>query len=162
MRKAVFDILQSQVEGARFLDLFAGSGAMGLEALSRDAVHATFVESDRLALRCIEENIHTLKVELKCSMLGYDCLHALKKLAKGNQRFDVVYADPPYAAAAPLLKEILLFFDGNDLLNKGGVLFLEEAVPPSLKPENFSLTQLRHIDSRSFSRSTLHQFRLPG
>ena len=158
MRKAVFDILQNQVEGALFLDLFAGSGAMGLEALSRGAEHATFVESDRSALHCIEENIQTLKVELKCSVLRYDCLLALKKLAKGKHRFDIVYTDPPYAAAANLLKEILLFFDGNDLLNKGGVLFLEEAVPPTLKPENFSLKQLHYINSRSFSRSTLHQF----
>jgi 16S rRNA (guanine966-N2)-methyltransferase len=162
MRKAVFDILQSQVEDAQFLDLFAGSGAVGLEALSRGAEHATFVESDRSALRCIEENIHTLKVELKSSVLGYDCLLALKKLAKGKLRFDIVYVDPPYAAAANLLKEVLLFFDGNEILNKGGVLFLEEAMPPTLTPKNLPLANLRYIDSRTFSRSTLHQFRLPG
>ena len=63
MRKSVFDILQTQIEGAAFLDLYAGSGAMGLEALSRGASHATFVDANRFALSCIEDNICLLKVE---------------------------------------------------------------------------------------------------
>jgi 16S rRNA (guanine(966)-N(2))-methyltransferase RsmD len=157
MRKAVFDILQSDVDGANFLDLYAGSGAMGLEALSRGAAHATFVETDRQSLRCIEENCRDLKIEKQCTLIGYDSLLALKKLAKDKQHFNIVYADPPYAAAARLNQEILSFFDTHPLLDKGGTLFLEEAVPPSLKPD--TLTALRHVDTRTFSRSALHQFR---
>jgi 16S rRNA (guanine966-N2)-methyltransferase len=162
MRKAVFDILQSEIDGANFLDLYAGSGAMGLEALSRGASHATFVETNRFALRCIEENCRNLKVAEQCTLIGYDCLRALKKLAKEGKCFGIVYADPPYAAAARmhLLQEILTFFDTHPLLNKGGTLFLEEAAPPTLKTEALRLTSLRHIDTRSFSRSTLHQFRM--
>jgi 16S rRNA (guanine966-N2)-methyltransferase len=160
MRKAVLDILQNQVEDAHLLDLYAGTGAMGLEALSRGAAHATFVENDRAALHCLQENIQTLKVDEKCTLVGYDCSSALKKFAKKKLRFDIVYADPPYAVASKLLEEILLFFDTHDLLNKGGVLFLEEAFPPTLKTENLSLAHLRFVDTRSFSHSTLHQFRL--
>ena len=63
LRKAVFDILQNSIEDFRFLDLFAGSGAMGIEALSRGAKHATFVESHKDALRCINANLATLKLE---------------------------------------------------------------------------------------------------
>jgi 16S rRNA (guanine966-N2)-methyltransferase len=160
MRKAVFDILQSEIEGASFLDLYAGSGAMGIEALSRGADLATFVESNREPFRCIEENTRLLAVQDKCTLMSYDVLLALKKFSKEGKRFDIAYADPPYAPAAKLklLEEILLFFDTHSLLNEGGKLFLEEAAPPSLKVEKLPLTTLRLIDSRSFSRSTLHQF----
>lgn len=160
MRKAVFDILQTQIDGAEFLDLYAGSGAMGLEALSRGASSATFVETNRFALRSIEENCKDLNVEKQTIVMGYDSLLALKKLAKANKQFDVVYADPPYAAAARLrlLQELLLFFDTHPLLKKGGRLFLEEAAPPLLKSEDLQLSSLRFVDSRTFSRSALHQF----
>lgn len=161
MRKAVFDILQSKIEGASFLDLYAGTGAMGLEALSRGASHATFIETDRFALRCIEENSRDLKIEKQCTLIGYDCLLALKKLVKEKKQFDIVYVDPPYAAAARLhlLQEILTFFDSHPLLTNNGTLFLEEASPPTLKLP--LLTSLRHVDTRSFSRSALHQFHMP-
>lgn len=162
MRKAVFDILQSKVEEAHFLDLYAGTGAMGLEALSRGAAHATFVESNPQAMRCIDENIKTLQVDGQCSLIGYDCFIALKKLSKAEKKFDIVYADPPYAAGSrlKLLQEILGFFDTHSLLNPGGILFLEEAAPPELKPN--TLAHLRHVDTRTFSRSALHQFHMSG
>ncbi len=159
MRKAVFDILQMQVDGAEFLDLYAGSGAMGLEALSRGASHVTFVETNRFAFHCIEENCRQLKVEKACRLISYDCLLALKKLVKEKKRFNIVYADPPYKAASQL-QEILLFFDTYPVLNPGGVLFLEEAAPPLLDPQNVTLNSLHFVDSRTFSRSTLHQFRV--
>jgi 16S rRNA (guanine(966)-N(2))-methyltransferase RsmD len=163
MRKAVFDILQDQIEEASFLDLYAGTGAMGLEALSRGACRATFVETNPHALRCIGDNCRNLKVESQCSLMGYDCFLALKKLIKENLHFDIVYADPPYAASSRLhlLQKILTFFDSHPtLLNSGATLFLEEATPPVLKPETLPLTHLRYVDSRSFSRSALHQFRM--
>jgi 16S rRNA (guanine(966)-N(2))-methyltransferase RsmD len=155
MRKAVFDILQHKIQGAGFLDLYAGTGAMGLEALSRGASHATFVESH---IHCVAENVRLLGVETQCTLMGYDTLLALKKLAKEGHRFDVVYADPPYRLH--LLQEILGFVDSQLLLLPGGTLFLEEAAPPTLKPE--ALTHLRHVDTRTFSRSALHQFQMSG
>jgi len=158
MRKAVFDILQHKIEDALFLDLYAGTGAMGLEALSRGASHSTFVETHRSAIQCLEENFRLFQVESKCTLMGYDALLALKRLAKEGRRFDIMYADPPYRLH--LLQEILTFIDAHLLLNPGGTLFLEEAAPPTLKPE--TLTHLRHVDTRTFSRSALHQFQMPG
>jgi 16S rRNA (guanine966-N2)-methyltransferase len=164
MRKAVFDILQTQIDGAHFLDLYAGSGAMGLEALSRGALHATFVEANRNAFRCIEENTRLLEVQDQCAMMSYDALLALKKIAREGRRFDIAYVDPPYAPAAKLrlLQEIILFFDAHPLLNTGGRLFLEEASPPTLKIDLLPLLTLSYVDTRSFSRSSLHQFRTRG
>jgi 16S rRNA (guanine(966)-N(2))-methyltransferase RsmD len=162
MRKAVFDIVQARIEGASFLDLYAGTGAMGLEALSRGACHATFVETHRSALRCIEDNVRDLKVESQCTLIGYDAFFALRKLAKERRRFDIVYADPPYGSISHsnLLQEILTFFDANALLSHGGTLFLEETDPPALKPVTLPLVHLHHVNTRSFSRSALHQFSL--
>lgn len=175
MRKAVFDILQSHIEGAHFLDLYSGSGAMGLEALSRGASHATFVESNRDAFHCIEENTRMLKIQEHCTLISYDALLALKKMAREGQTYDIVYVDPPYtvgrsffafsslrvytpAARLRLFEEILLFFDTHSLLKKRGRLFLEEAAPATLKGDLSHLKHLRHVDTRIFSRSTLHQF----
>ncbi len=162
MRKAVFDILQTEIEGARFLDLYAGSGAMGIEALSRGASHATFVESGRAAFRCIEENTRLLDLQDQCTLMSYDVLLALKKIGKEGEIHNIVYVDPPYAPAAKLklLQEILHFFDTHPVLDSPGRLFLEEAFPASLKTDHLQLTTLRHVDSRSFSRSTLHQFQM--
>ncbi len=161
MRKAVFDILQTDVEDVHFLDLYAGSGAMGLEALSRGASHATFVESNRNAFRCIEENTRLLEVQDRCTLMSYDVQLALKKCAKENLRFDIVYADPPYLPGAKLrlLEELLLFFDTHPILNPGGRIFLEEADPATLEADSFPLSTLKFTDTRTFSRSTLHQFR---
>ncbi len=162
MRKAVFDILQTHIENVQFLDLYAGSGAMGFEALSRGAAHCTFVEANRHAFQCIEENMRSLQVQNQCSLLSYDVLLALKKFAKEDRKFDIVYVDPPYLPGAKfdLLEHILLFFDTHSLLNSGGRLFLEEASPPHLKTKTLQLTNLRNVDSRTFSRSILLQFQM--
>lgn len=164
MRKAVFDILQGEIEEAYFLDLYAGSGAMGLEALSRGAAHATFVETSRNAFRCIEENTRLLDVQDRCTMMSYDTLLALKKIVKESRHFDIAYVDPPYSAGAKrhLLEEILCFFDTHSILKAGGKIFLEEASPATLNVKSMELSQLKFVDSRTFSRSTLHQFQMKG
>jgi 16S rRNA (guanine966-N2)-methyltransferase len=91
VREAVFAILGS-VEGASVLDLFAGSGALGLEALSREASSAVFVESDPAALEAIERNVEKLRLE-GARIVRSD---ALRFLAKTDERYDVVFVDPPY------------------------------------------------------------------
>ncbi len=134
---------------------------MGLEALSRGAKSATFVEADKNAFHCIKDNVKLLKVESCCTLISYDALLALKKLIKSHHCFDLIYADPPYAAAAKhnLLGELLLLFDQEELIRPGGRVFLEEAAPGTLKPQELQLNHLVFVDSRSFSKSTLHQFR---
>ncbi len=101
-RQAVFNILQNEIEEADFLDLYAGSGSMGLEALSRGAKTATFIETDRKAISCIKENMKLLEVESVCTLISYDVILALKKWIKSGVSFDIIYADPPYAPAAKL------------------------------------------------------------
>jgi 16S rRNA (guanine966-N2)-methyltransferase len=94
VREAVFSIL-GPIEGARVLDLFAGSGAMGLEALSRGAAAAVFVESDREACRVIQRNLEKLRLtgaDVRCQ----DALDALRDEKARGRRYDLVLADAPY------------------------------------------------------------------
>lgn len=99
VRESWFNILQGPVRGARVLDLFAGSGALGLEALSRGAVAADFVENTRAALAALKANITTLNVTERTTVHRQDALTFAESLRPGQ--YDVAFADPPYASAAP-------------------------------------------------------------
>jgi len=96
VREASFDLLMSrfEVRGISVLDLFAGTGALGLEALSRGAKHATFVESNPLARRCCRENVHSLGVVDVSSILQMDVSSFLDRAAPDS--FKLILADPPY------------------------------------------------------------------
>src|SRR5438876_6237896 len=96
VREAWFSILQRPLRGARVLDLFAGSGALGLEALSRGAVSADFVEIHRLALSSLKANITLLKVDDRAAVHRVDALKFAELLHPGQ--YDVAFADPPYAS----------------------------------------------------------------
>jgi 16S rRNA (guanine966-N2)-methyltransferase len=112
VREAVFSII-GHVEGARVLDLFAGSGAMGLEALSRGAATAVFVENDRAACRIIQRNLEKLRLtgaDVRCQ----DALAALREERARGRRYDLVLVDAPYevweryeAALAEIVPELL-------------------------------------------------------
>src|SRR5262252_9303250 len=93
VRETAFNLI-GPVDGAAVLDVFAGSGALGLEALSRGAERATFVESDPDACRTIERNLE--KLRLKGTVLKRDALRALAAEAAAGRRYDLVLADPPY------------------------------------------------------------------
>lgn len=95
VRQALFSIWQEEVVDSRFLDLFAGSGAVGLEALSRGALEAVFVESDRAALEVLRRNTQAL-FPGATRVLGRPVQVALESLAAHGERFDLIFADPPY------------------------------------------------------------------
>jgi 16S rRNA (guanine966-N2)-methyltransferase len=95
VREAWFNILQRSMRGARVLDLYAGAGALGLEALSRGAVSADFVEIHRNALAALKANLKTLKVEQRANIHRVDALRYAEQLHPGQ--YDVAFADPPYA-----------------------------------------------------------------
>lgn len=149
LRSAVFNICQADIEGARFLDLFAGSGAMGLEALSRGAKSATFVEKDKKAASCIKENIALLGVSERSEVFSTDAMTALHKMTKP---FDIVYIDPPYDLN---LQEIVQTLLSCNLLT--GWLFLEEREKTHLPTEYPALTL---YDRRRYGIALLSIFRI--
>jgi 16S rRNA (guanine966-N2)-methyltransferase len=101
VREAAFNLI-GPVDGADVLDLFAGSGAMGLEALSRGAARVTFVESDRDACRAIDANLEKLRLT-GARVVQQDAARALALEAQAGRRYDLVLVDPPYAELAAIL-----------------------------------------------------------
>ena len=108
VREAWFSILQRSLRGARVLDLYAGSGALGLEALSRGAASADFVEVHRNALAALKANLKTLKVEGRATIHKVDALKYAEQLHPGQ--FDVAFADPPYANANDQTARLVAMF----------------------------------------------------
>ncbi|MBS0624726.1 MAG: 16S rRNA (guanine(966)-N(2))-methyltransferase RsmD [Verrucomicrobia bacterium] len=148
VREAVFNICQDLIREARFLDLFAGSGAMGLEALSRGASHATFVERDKNAASCIKENLTLLNLVSKSQVISIDAEAALKKM---TSPFDIIYIDPPYdTTIMPYIDSIL----ENRLLSS--LLFLEERQKTHTSIER---SELELYDKRRYGIALLSIFR---
>ncbi len=100
IREAWFSALGDSLEGARVVDLFAGSGALGLEALSRGAMHAHFVESNRRAAAAIRDNIRSLGVTDRATLVVREVFAFLMERERPMDRFDIGLADPPYASDA--------------------------------------------------------------
>jgi 16S rRNA (guanine966-N2)-methyltransferase len=94
----LFDWLGAIVDCARVLDLFAGTGALGIEALSRGAQSAVFVESSRRALAVLRRNVSELGIESESRVVGMDVVRALDVLVREGRRFDLVFADPPFTS----------------------------------------------------------------
>ena len=110
VRESIFNILMSMgrpPDGAQVLDLFAGSGALGIEALSRGAAAATFVESDRRARTAIDANLTATHLADRATVFGRDVRATLSALAGRGARFDLVLVDPPYALNAADLASVL-------------------------------------------------------
>ena len=96
IKETLFNMLQYQLAGCSFLDLFAGSGAIGIEALSRGASMAVFVEDAPRALACIRENLETTHLKDRALVLAMDVMGALKRLEADGKAFDLIFMDPPY------------------------------------------------------------------
>jgi len=125
VREAAFNLIgPGYVEEANVLDLFAGSGAMGLEALSRGAAHATFVESERDACRTINRNLDKLGLE-GATVLCQDALTALRADARGGTRYDLVLVDPPYQRFSSLQNALIQHLP--EILAPNGLLLVETA-----------------------------------
>ncbi|MCB1082036.1 MAG: 16S rRNA (guanine(966)-N(2))-methyltransferase RsmD [Chlamydiia bacterium] len=139
LRETVFNIAQHAVEGKTFLDLFAGSGAMGFEALSRGAVSATFIEKDRLALKALDDNIAALGLKNQAKVISGDVLAVIKRL--NGLSFDLIYVDPPYEKGLQIMA--LELIERYQLLAPDGLLFVEESEKTVLDFSSLSLLALR-------------------
>ena len=97
VRESLFNILSPRLAGARVLDLFAGTGALALEALSRGADFAVLCDRDRMALSCIRKNVAAVRAEDRCRVFPGDYAACIRSLSgQGKEGFDLVFLDPPY------------------------------------------------------------------
>lgn len=121
-KETLFNVMQFDVPGAYFLDLFAGSGQIGLEALSRGAAYAVFVENSRKAASCIEDNILFTKFDKVSRLMMTDAVTAVRTL-EGKYKFDIVFMDPPYNKE--LEKEVLITLSDSDILKDDTLIVVE-------------------------------------
>jgi 16S rRNA (guanine966-N2)-methyltransferase len=141
LRETLFNVLMPRIEGARVLDGYAGSGAVGIEALSRGAAHVTFVETDARAVRLIERNLARCAVEDRYAIIRAGFAGAVARLPAGG--FDLVLLDPPYDAAT--LSSGL--HAGAPLVAPDGLLIIEHARRNEAPARAASMMKMRDIMS---------------
>jgi len=153
VREAVFNILPRDFPFRKALDLFAGTGAMGIEALSRGAGYAVFVDNDQASIGIIRKNIETCGLGPASRVLKKDALDAVRFLSKKGEKFDLIFIDPPYESA--LVEKTLRLVDEEGLLNADGFLVAETSKRSPISP---GLTGLELVDERSYGDTLVYFF----
>jgi len=157
VRIALMDTLTPWLDGVRVLDLFAGAGAVGLEALSRGAAHATFVERDARAVAALRRNVTTLELEQATRIVLEDVRRALGWLERQHERFGVVFLDPPYETE--LAPAALAGLGTGALLSPPALVVAQHLTKRAPDTE---IGVLRAYRTRRFGETTLTFFRGPA
>jgi len=123
IKETLFNMLQGYIEGSNFLDLYAGSGQIGIEALSRGAEFAAFVEKSDEAVKCIKANVDKTKFADKSMILKLEVLSGIRTLELEKKQFDIVFLDPPYNQG--LEQGILTALVGSAILNDEVIIIVE-------------------------------------
>ncbi len=129
IKETLFNMLQNDIEGCRFLDLFSGSGAIGIEALSRGAKEAVFVENNKEAINCIKENLIFTKLVNSGIVMSYDVMTAISMLEGRNAKFDIVFMDPPYNKE--IEKEVLDRLKQSEIIDSDTMIIVEASLNTS-------------------------------
>lgn len=140
-KESLFNILMNKVPDCDFLDLFAGSGSVGFEALSRGARLSIFVEKDRKAVETIRKNIENLDFLDRCEVYLLDVFSAIKILYKNNAKFDIIFLGAPYGS--PDLLKALQFLGDSGMLKPNGVLIAEHRFKSVLEDQVGVLNKVR-------------------
>ena len=151
IRKSLMDQIRFNVEGGSFLDLFAGSGAMGIEAISNQAKTATFVEIAENSIESLDKNIEKFSLYDCTTVLNMDAMHAVQYFFSESKEFDFIFADPPYNQ--DLDRSILKTIDQKMILQKEGHFFLETNQILDHQCKN-----LKFVEKRKFGKSYLYHF----
>lgn len=132
IKETLFNMINSELYDCRFLDLFSGSGGIGIEALSRGAVFCTFVENDSEAVRCIQQNLKKTKMEEQADIIKTDVVLAVKSLqSKGEKPYDFIFMDPPYNRLYE--KDVLTALKSTDLVNEYTTIIIEASLDTDIE-----------------------------
>ena len=126
IKETLFNMLHNDMPEATFLDLYSGSGAIGIEALSRGALRAVLVENDRDAIRCIRENLQKTKLSDSAVVMECDVISAIKKLDGKEKPFDFIFMDPPYNNQHE--KNVLNALKGTSLVDEYTTIIVEASL----------------------------------
>ncbi len=151
VKEALFSAIQFEVQGARFLDLFAGTGQMGIEALSRGAQSAVFVDEWRTACNLVRENLQLTKLSDRARIVNLDYLSYLKTC---RETFDIVFLDPPYAEI--FLENALNKISEIDILSERGIIICER---PAEKQLDLEISGLQRCKDYKYGKTWITIFR---
>ena len=126
VKESIFNIITPYIYEASFLDLFSGTGNMGIEAVSRGAGRAVLVEKHRMCFNIIEENIEKTKLRDRIELVKNDVYSTLKRLSSEGKKFDIIFMDPPYSK--DLVKPCLVEIDKGTLLAEDGIIVIEHDI----------------------------------
>lgn len=123
IKETLFNMLAPELPGCVFLDLFSGSGGIGIEALSRGAAKAYFVDNSRNAVRVIQENLEHTRMKERAEVLACDAFSAIRRLEQRDVLFDVIFMDPPYHMG--LEQDMLAVLGASPILNEDTLIVAE-------------------------------------
>jgi 16S rRNA (guanine(966)-N(2))-methyltransferase RsmD len=123
VKEALFDILQREIPGSIFLDLYAGIGGIGIEALSRGSDHVTFVESGRAVLNTLRQNVKLSGFSSRTKIFEMSAERFLRSKVHGRPCYDILFLDPPYRS--PEIKKVLPLLSRNDMIKNRGLIVVE-------------------------------------
>ncbi len=142
-KESLFNILGGLVFGKHVLDLFAGSGSLGLEALSRGAIHATFVDQMDAAIRVIDKNLQALELGPKATVIRGNVLRVIDRLKNKNRIYSLIFVDPPFEKG--FVKKTLLKLDQSGIVSPFGQVVVgharQEEIPESLQSLKLARTK---------------------
>lgn len=138
IKETLFNMISEYIADSNFLDLFSGSGAIGIEALSRGATCAVFVEQSKKAMECIKDNLKFTKLDDRAEVYEMDVVNALSRL-EGRKQFDYIFMDPPYNQLHE--KRVLEYLNDSSLLSADGIIIVEASLE----------TDFSYIDELKFS-----------
>ena len=144
IKETLFNILQNDIYDSSFLDLFSGSGGIGIEAISRGASDVVLVEKSKESLRCIEQNLEHTGFNEDAEILPMDVLQAIRNLSKRNKRFDFVFMDPPYEHDMEI--PVLEALDRYEIVDGSSIVIIETSLrtdPSDFNICNFSVDRIK-------------------
>jgi len=162
VKTALFDILSDEVDSARFLDLFAGTGSVGIEALSRGAAHATFIEMDYKILKLVRENLQTTKLADRAETIQADTFKFLDNqasLTTQKRIYDIVYVAPPQYQE--MAARVLTLLDTSPLVSDGGLVIIQIHPKERTNVAAVPCTRLMLTDERRYGSTLLMFYRVP-
>lgn len=142
IKEALFSSWQMKLEGSHFLDLFAGSGSMGIEAMSRGAEKVVFVEKDRKAIEIIKKNLSSCKFTDGYAVYKDDVFRRIECLKDDGEQFDIVYLDPPFTVDSIFLPVMEVLSDGK-LLRENGIIMIRTRKEKEMPDEIGKMTKYK-------------------
>ncbi|GAX90413.1 16S rRNA (guanine(966)-N(2))-methyltransferase RsmD [Effusibacillus lacus] len=143
VKESIFNIIGPYFDGGQVLDLFAGTGALGIEALSRGMDRAVFIEQDAKALQVVRRNVDACKLESRADIYRNDARRAISVLAKRKEQFDLVFMDPPYHFH--IIPDLAASLDRHDLLRDTAVIVAEHSKDAVLPDQLESLRRWKLV-----------------